>query len=453
MGSYVYEYLNDSLILDSSLFLNLYRGVSDRELEKELITYRECCLKALPDIRSELKATDGTVSCMATDTMVCIPKLKQAALYLEEAVVADPIFKLTDFRTSHTDTIMAFMGMSSIPKINRQELAKAAIKLIEFRPLVAGGYVKFYPVSFELERGGDIPILYSEVGFEDCLPSNILAYYKANAIVRSVQEDNGQLLVMKDLYPCRNISIRFEGMSNGFSMGYMLNPTEFKLTEKTNEFRIIQKKSTTPPEKNYFNTWVNQSINQTAKNHFIELNKRIFLCDSLGCMFGTEHPFESNLLNMNAFKSDIKSNTLNCMMQMEVPFLELVSSEDLMSIRNNDGEVFHSFRSELEKTLREVRHEADENRVRKIIEDAQHELFEVQMSQIAPQIKHINKTHLTEAVIAVAGLAFSVPTGGTSLAATAMALMHGYKSHSEYKSKITANPCHFLWNVKKKAKG
>lgn len=452
MGSYAYDYLNDSLLLDGALVARLYQGVSDATLEKKLGEYREYCLNMLPEIREIVKASNGVLSCMATDTMSHTSHLKQAALYLEEAVVSDPVFKLTNFRTSSTEAITSFMGMASTPKIDRRELAEAAIKLIELRPLVAGGYVKLYPVSFELERGAEIPLLHSDVGFEDCLPPSILEQYKLSADVRSVQNDNGRMLVMRDLYLCRNISIHFKGMEGGFAMGYMLNPTEFKPTDNEDVYRFIQKITAEPPSQKAFTAWVKQSINQTARNHYIELNKRISLCNYLGCMFGTEHPFETNLLNINIDSNDIKANTLNCTLQMDVPFLEKVSSTDLMSIRNNDGEAFQSFRSELEKGLREARHESDPRRVRAIIEDTQHELFEVQMSQIAPQVKYIKKTHLTEVGIAIAGLGLSVLTGGTSLLATGIAIAHGYKSHSDYKSKVTANPCHFLWNVKQKAR-
>lgn len=451
MGSYAYDYLNDSLLLDSSLVTQRYRTISDAALEKELFNYREYCLKALQAVLKNVKTRNGAVSCMATATMSSISHLKQAALYLEEAVVADPIFELTDFRTSATEAITLFMGMASTPKIDRQKLANAAIRLIELRPLVAGGYIKLYPVTFELETGAEIPLIHSDVAFEDCLPPSLLDKYKSNAIVRTVKRDSETMHVLRKLYPCRNISIRFKGMENGFSMGYLLGTPEFEPTENEKIYKFTQKLQTEPPAVDVFNAWVNQSVNQTARNHFIELNKRIALCDALGCMFVTDHKFESNILNISVDSSDIKSNTFNCAMQMEVPFLEQVSSADLMSIRNNDGEAFQSFRAELEKGLREARHESDPNRVRSIIEDTQHELFEVQMRQIAPQVKHIKKTHLTEAIIGLAGLGLGVMTGGASLLATGVAMAHGYKSSSDYKSKVTANPCHFLWNVKQKA--
>ncbi|MFA0350667.1 hypothetical protein AB4486_27580, partial [Vibrio sp. 10N.222.55.C6] len=104
-------------------------------LEQELIKYREYCLKVLPEIRDVVKA-NGVVSCLATDTLSNTSHLKQAALYLEEAVVADPVFELTDFRTQATETLTSFMGMASTPKVDRQKLAQAAVRLVELRPLV-----------------------------------------------------------------------------------------------------------------------------------------------------------------------------------------------------------------------------------------------------------------------------------------------------------------------------
>ena len=87
MANYAYDYLNDSLLLDSSLLTQMYQGVSDATLEKELLNYREYCIKVLPQVRKTIKEKNGKFSCMMTDTMSLISHLKQAALYLEEAVV------------------------------------------------------------------------------------------------------------------------------------------------------------------------------------------------------------------------------------------------------------------------------------------------------------------------------------------------------------------------------
>jgi len=452
MGSYAYDYLNESILLDGALISTAYKEISDSELKKELLRYREYCLKILPSLRKETETGQDILSCMATNTMSQISTLKQAALYLEQAVVKDVIFELTDFQSEATKAMTSFMGVKPSSDLNRQELTTAALRMVELRPLVYGGYVKLYPISFELENEKLLPLLYSENGFEDCLPSSILKIYKDNADVRSVVNDNGRMLVMKDLYTCRNISIQFKGMERGLSMGYMLNPVSFSKTDKENVYNFIQTKAIDPPSQAVFSNWVNQSINSTALNHYIDLRKRIALCDQFNCMFSTDHLFESSLLNMAAGSVGIKENTLNCTLQMDIPFLNKVSSSDLMSIRNNDSDAFQLFRSELERGLRQARHESDPDRVRSIIEDTQHELFEVKMKQINPLFKRWKKTHLNDVGIAAAGLAFSVHSGGWSVLASISALVNSYKSHNDYKSKLLSNPCHFLWQVKNKMK-
>ena len=72
MENYAYDYLNDSLLLDSSLFTLMYQGISDATLEKELLNYREYCIKVLPEIQNTIKEKNGAFSCMMTDTMSLI---------------------------------------------------------------------------------------------------------------------------------------------------------------------------------------------------------------------------------------------------------------------------------------------------------------------------------------------------------------------------------------------
>lgn len=79
----------------------------------------------------------------------------------------------------------------------------------------------------------------------------------------------------------------------------------------------------------------------------IDLNIRIILYEPLGCMFGSEHFFVSNLLNMNLYPRDIEANTLNCIFNINVLFLKQISSSDLIFIQNSDGDAFQSFRTEL----------------------------------------------------------------------------------------------------------
>ncbi|WP_230320605.1 hypothetical protein, partial [Citrobacter freundii] len=61
MGSYAYDYLNDSLLLDGALASQLYQGISDLTLERELTRYREYCIKILPEVRKDVKASNDVL--------------------------------------------------------------------------------------------------------------------------------------------------------------------------------------------------------------------------------------------------------------------------------------------------------------------------------------------------------------------------------------------------------
>lgn len=455
MGNYAYDYLSDSLLLDYSLVKNNYQSISEDRLRLELQKYREHCLKSLVEINTIINPAQNILSCMATDSMSSIRALKQAALYLDQVVLSDPFFELTNFKTDYDTVYSKFIGIDEDTNIDRVKLAKAANFLIELKPLVAGGYAKFYPVTLELEREKEeIPLLHSSNGFEDVLPKNILNLYKNMANVRSVEAVDNCLRVMRELYPCRRISISFNEMLSGFSMGYLLSEAKYTATEEKNRFEVVQTIPDTAPDQDNFDSWVNQSINQTARNHFKELTTRIAISHRTGSMFCSEHEFESKLLNfgVNQTSKEIPENTINCMLNMNLPFLNNVSSLDLMNIRNNDGEQFSSFRKELEKTVRAARHETDPIKIQQIVDDAQHELFEVQVSQISPLVKNIKRTHFAEAGIGILGLGASVATSGVSLLATLIAALQGVKSQSDYNSKVHTNPCHFLWKVKESAK-
>ncbi|MFT4929059.1 MAG: hypothetical protein ACI8WB_005187 [Phenylobacterium sp.] len=452
MGSYAYDFLNDSFLLDESLVKEIYEGITETELSAELMRYREHCLKHL-DITSEQINNKDIMSCLATDSLSRIQSLKQAALYVEQVVVQDPIFSFTAVNSDTNKAFTSSMGLNESENIDRTYLAANAHYLILLRPFVSGGFVKIYPVSLELERGENLPIWYSENGYEDSLPRDVLSYYKKHSTARSARIVDGQLLVRSVLERCRHISVTFNG-SDKSGMLFLLQEGSSQKEQSSGYFEMKLVTPKSRPTRKRFEQWVKESINRAAIVHYEGMCKKIGLSQRLVSLYSCEHELEWNLLNMNlnVFGRDIQANTFNSTMQMDLPFLDGVSAHDLMSIRNNDGELFQSFRAELEKSVRSARHEQDPIKVQQIIEDAQHELFDVQTRQIAPLVNNIRKTHFAEAGIGLVGLGASIATSGASLFATLLATLSGVKTHSDYLVKVQSNPCHFLWKVKNKAK-
>lgn len=452
MSHYVYEYLADTFILHIEHIKENYRRFTDDEITQLLQDYREYSLNLLNSQSLTIASSEESISSIATGTMSDLSSLKRTALYLDQIVVSDPVFEQSRLFSEVDVSLAKFIGKKEENLIDRVSLSRAAQKLIDLRPFVVGGYVKLYPLSYHQERQGNVPFLYSNVGFEDALPKNLLKYYNRRAKVRTVNAVDGKLMVMEHLENCRQIDIQFEGMRGGFGMGYTLTSGEFEALDEDVNFLLKQNIPTTLPELDVFDGWVKQSINRTARNHFDDLQKRILLAEQLNCIFCCEYEFENNLLRTNPKNDKIPSNTLKSTLEIDVPYLDSVSVEDLMSLRNSDGEAFQNFRLEHERIVRSARHETSPEKVRAIVEDGHHELLEVQVKQLTPKIKSYRRIMSIEGIIGVAGLAASIPTGGVSVYVTVLAALAGCKSYLEYASKLKSNPCYFMWKVKKLTK-
>lgn len=449
MGRYIYDFLCDSFLSEQNALQSGYKNFTEKQLITELMRYRNYCMTNVISTEDD-EPLQMSQNCLFPDD-ISIEALKQAALYQEKAILSDPLFKLTALPTEADISFSKFNNLPARQKVDRSTLSSTITRLERLRPLVGGNYLELLPLSYYFERGEKLPILYSKDRFASCLPHEILSEYHRAAKVQSV-EFGDRAYIMNDLYPCRSINIMFEGMIGGFGMGYILCETDFKKAAN-NSFEMLlakQKNSPTPTEEE-FKIWIEQSINQTARNHFTELLQRVAIANKLNCLVSTEYQFESLLMD-RIFKkqhSSIPENTFNGIMSMELPSLTHLSSENLMYIRNNDGESFKNFRVELEKTLRVARTENDPVKRQTLIEDAQHELFEVQATQIAPKMNALKKQVALEFGIGALGLAATIVSPAASWVATTLAALACVKTGADYLVNIRGNPCHLLWQLKK----
>lgn len=449
MGSVTYEFLNESFLFDISLIDESFASVSENDLIKELEKYRDYTISSLPILREEIKDKERLLRIFGAKDYFSIDHLVQTAFYLDQVVLPDPLLPFSRNETDVSKAMSEFLGMKRNNLVDRQKLTLAVRKMKLLTPMVAGNYVKFFPVSYYLEPDDHIPISYSKNAFSDVLPSQILSSYREKAEVKSLKKNEDGWVVENCLNVGRGIAIQFSGDDDNNIRLYNLFEQEIvKLDEETRTAHFKMNLPEEPPTVDYFNVWVNQSINQASIAHYQELLKGFFLSSSLGASFLTTSPFTHSLLGTNASGKTIQGHTSELVLNMNLPFLTNVSMDDLMNIRENDGEAFDLFRRELESKFKAFRTTEDTELIRIGIEDAVHELAEVQVAKINQKIKELRKGALAQAVIAAGGLAGSVVTSGASLAATAIAVANGYKSYSEYREKVRENPAYFLWKVR-----
>ncbi len=455
MGSFIYNFLNDSLLLDESLIKEDYRTISNVRLVKELVDYRSFCIRNMSEIVSEIKIDPSTLSCLGSESLSDLSSLKRSALYLEQMVLPDPIFPFTEEESKIANTMSEYLGLNKSSVIDKVALSKAAEKIISMRPMVAGGYVKYYPVSFHSEPPIEIPVNYSKVEFSDLLPANILKFFISRVDVKSLEKRESIFIVTDKLYLGRSISVSFKGADESQLKMYNLFEQEtLSVNDETREVMFKLTLPDNPPTEAMFKKWVNQSINKSAHECFEKITKEISLAHSLGSVYTCESNLNSQLLNSSFFdlKTGVVENAIECVLRMELPYMDNISAEDLMNIRQNDGEEFQAFRIELEKQFREIRVETDASVIKRKIEDIEHELSEVQLRNIDLKIKSVRKVALADTGLAIAGLAAGIATSGASLIGSLAGFLHGCKTYAEYQEKVKENPCYFLWNVKKGAR-
>lgn len=449
MGSVIYDFLSESLLFDTSLQQSNYKSIPEKELQSELLKYKKFALSNINNVSEEISTTQSNLKIFGDQDYFSTQHLMQTALYLDQVILPDPIYPICQEKHSMSETMNHFLGMDSSNEIDRRALSRATLKMKELTPMVMANFLKFFPVAHYHEPNKEIPINFSANGYSDILPADILSKYHDNAIVCSLKKTDKGLQVLDSLEVGRGIAIQFKNdIEKNINIYQLFEQEVVKMNEETRIAHFQMTLPETPPAEEYFQAWVAQSINQTSKAHFDQLTLDFMLSAKFGASYLTTSNFNQSLLGSPYSEKDIQAYTSDCILNLDLPFLENVSINDLMAIKMNDGEAFEMFRRELERNFRELRLENDQNIINTKIENIVHELNDVQVTKIDQKIKEIRKGALVQTGIAIGGLAGSVATSGLSLAATLSAISNGCKSYSEYREKVKENPSYFLWKIK-----
>lgn len=451
MGSVAFEFLTESLLFDDSLLNDSYAGVGEAELNAELGRYREHIISNIGVLVNEIVENKSSLKVFTGQHHLPMRRLIQSALYMDQVVLPDPVFPFTR-RASQSDISLGrVLGLSGERTIDRPLLARCVSELKSLTPMVACDYVKIFPVSYYRESNDTIPLIYSKTGFSDVLPDEIMTKYRDRADVRSLRKDSGRLIVDESLRIGRDICIHFRDDNPDNIMAYSLfNPTSTVVDDEKMRIQVEMEQSNESLEVGHFQDWVNQSINQFARVHFSQVMEILSFSKAFGTSYLTSSEFIHSLLGEHDANESIRDYTTNSVLNLDLPYLENVSTENLMSVRSREGDAFQSFRSMLERELGKLRSETDPHSLSVKIESAMHELSVAKTALIDQKIKQLRKTLLADSVVAVGGLAATVVTSGSSIAATFAALANGVHSYYDFRQECRENPSYFLWRAKSK---
>ncbi len=451
MGSIIYSFLNESLLFDPGLIDSQFDSISDNALEVELRRYRQHCLTHWIVLTEEVEPELDSLRIYGGSGLDSA-FLKQAAFYLDTVILADPLFEMTEPKQQFTS---AFASVSNFPesqRLDRKQIASAARQLLENRPLVAQGFVKYFPTSHAIEAPQELPLYASENGFEDVLPEHLLSIYKAAAKVRSVLPSPSGLLVQKGLEVGRHIHIDFDAATTGHAYGYNLMQQEIlEVDQAKGVYRASLRMPAEPPSRSQFDAWVAQSINRSAINHLTTLEMDVRWSARFGAQLLTRSPFAASILNTNSAlaSKNIVGTTTEALLNLNLPYFTNVTMERLMAARA-DTEAFARFRRLLEKQFREIRLEDDPHKRAIKTENAMHELIEIQRSEVDSAIRRLKRKALLSGLSTGVSLLAAVPTSGFSLLGAIYAAFSGHRTYEEYKLAAKENPAYFLWKAGKR---
>lgn len=383
MGSICYDFLSNSFLF-SDVYLNSeFKEVSEDLIFEELTKYRNYVLSNENEIVKDIKQLQSSLKVFSTIEHIPESTLLQSALYIEQFIIDDPLFKITHQSGDQSNTMGKYLGYQN-KGLDKKTLVKTLGKLKRITPMIAADYIKLLPVSVLFEPKKNTPIYYSPNFFEDDLPKAIHLFCKQNAVVRSMEKLNTggwRLLQSNDYTPGIQVGFGDNSLNNGMIYHYL--EQEYTATDKSNVWQTRMNLAEYPMQPDIWSAWVNQSINRTAINLVDRVSCEISIATKLASTYITDDTFTSNLICQN-FETITTPETVttNQILNLELPFIDNINVQNLMDVRRNEQDTFTNFRIELEREFRELRSVTDEKELKERQENILHELAVVGVKKI-----------------------------------------------------------------------
>ena len=451
------SFLLDSILLDPAAQENCFSDLTDKELVAALSTYREHILDQLGELKKEVLVGGNCLGAYFGTSLCAEPKIRQlmrAGLYFDQLVIDDPLFPHGREPTSASDALARLAGYQA-GALDRKEVAAAARLIKMLQPLVSGGLLKLVPASIQHEPPQEVGISYSPTLFSERVPAPLLRWFHDRAEVLPMRRGDGggwEAWEGDELEPCRAILVRLRGFDESNTCHLTEIKTHERLAGRENLLPFTQRIPDEPPDPETFRHWIAQSVNQFSGDVYRRVASDIRDAAGFGAMMFTDSQLVSELLEVQVTEQGgIRDDLANLAMRFELPFLDDLSVDDLMTIRQLEGEAFESYRLELQRQLRGLRAIESEEELVRCLEGVQHEIAEVQVRHVQKEVRRLNRDRFRKLVVGVASLATVIPSQGFSLATLVWAGDQVWKNALEYQE-VRREPAYFVWRLLQRAK-
>lgn len=443
MGTRSFDFLTESLLFQHDHLDNNFENVEESVLRKALNEYREFCDQNTATLRNEVAKTQLTVFPglrRSTD----LKSITQSAFYLDQYLLDDPLYSLS-FPDRRMDSVLnRHIGMPPRGEI-RRAVAGAARYMKRHVPFVAANYVKFLPLT--QPRDPKVPIVYSDTFFSDVLPKTLMQFFHDRVQVRALAPTpEGFQVLDKPLSPTRRICVTL-GDDFQDSKVYILQKVEHtNYEEDTGRIEGIFCIPDEPPDRPEFDAWVFQSINQSARSRYLELQQDATIAVDWGAQYITTTRLDFELLQEVLPQQDTLRATRQIPIDLTV--IEDIDPTTLMRIRHEESKAFKSFRDNLNCRLAKLRAAPDLDSLEKGAREVLRELKE-EAEALTSVIHNLKKKSFWDFTMATCAFATAVQSNVPTVAAVLYALLQGARTWDEYRTQSRMPPAFFLWKLQK----
>ena len=450
-----FDFLTESFLFGSQLE-DGFLAISDQELEKELWKYREFVLSNIKEICGEV-ASDSKKIAVTIESFAKCPSeelLKQLALYVDVVVISDPLFELSEKRSDSTNVMAEYFGMNSNDAFDRKHLVDALKYMKKSTSLVVGNYVKYVPISYIHEAPKNIPFTYDLNNYSNCLPQPIMELLKRNVKVHNTFRIDGDLCVELDKPLVKGTGIYIYFPDCQLRFGEIVQYQESEIVDFDEKTGQIKLKFFTPDNisQSTFDIWLAQSVNKACLHMYEETFQEMYFASRLNTMYLTQSTLKSQLLSKELCEQSANSQIANMALRLDVPVFESSKIEDIICIRNNYGESFENFRTELGEKLLHLSGIKDDEQLAHELQEVTYEINDRYINQINREMRSLIRSLGIDATIATGSLITNSMMSGNnmlSLIAASIAAIDGIKDTAKLIGDVRERPGYFLWKLNK----
>lgn len=449
-----YDFLSESFLFGAQLD-DGFKDITDAEIKNEIHRYREYVISKLDSIITETTGKENLIS-ITIESFAEKPNdnlLKQLALYVDQILISDPLFEMSEEKSESTKVMSEFYGIKN-EEIDRKSLCEVMLYMKRHTPLIVCGYVKFIPMSFLHEAPREIPVMYEKDNYKNGLPHNIMDLLKENIDVRNTYKNSdGKLRVEleKPLQKGSGLYIYFPECS--YKSGEIVQYQKSKLVEYDEKSRraVFRLSVTDRMSDEEFSVWLNQSINKSCIHLYDETFQEFLFASRLNSMYLTQSELKARLIAMESGNTDsIQSRIANMTLKIDAPVFQNMDLSRIVDIRNNYGESFSVFRSELGEKLLHLSNVQDMNQLESELMEMTYQINDRYITDIKTEIKSLIRSIGLDVAIVTGALATNNIMSGNNMISVVtgiLAAADGVKDSIKYFGNIKRRPGYFLWKL------